>query len=114
MTKPDLQIITEVILFCNGFQNSSELSKKIVTTFKFAQIQLGSCLHYDFGLRSMKGVLEQAGLLKQLVMGVIDPQKEELDKAESKINEYLKEVETKYAPKKNSAIRESLLDALKA
>ena len=47
-------------------------------------------------------------------MGVIDPQKEELDKAESKINEYLKEVETKYAPKKNSAIRESLLDALKA
>ena len=33
MTKPDLQIITEVILFCNGFQNSSELSNKIVKTF---------------------------------------------------------------------------------
>ena len=57
MTRPDVLVIAEVALFCQGFQGSATLSKKIVKTFKLAQLQLSRRPHYDFGLRSIKSVL---------------------------------------------------------
>ena len=77
MILPDSQIIAESLLFVNGFKNSRPLSAKLVKVFKFAETQLGSSAHYDFGLRTLKGVLDQAGQLKQLVLGVVDPLKVE-------------------------------------
>jgi hypothetical protein len=65
MIIPDVKLITEAILFASGFTHSTELAKKLVMTFKFAQMQLGFCLHYEFGLRTIKGVLNQATTLKQ-------------------------------------------------
>jgi hypothetical protein len=38
MTRPDIHIIAEVILFCYGFEASTLLSKKIVKAFQFAQL----------------------------------------------------------------------------
>ena len=38
MILPDLRVITEVILYCNGFQNSNELSEKLVKVFEFAKM----------------------------------------------------------------------------
>jgi hypothetical protein len=58
MILPDLRVITEVVLYCNGFHNSKELSKKLARVFEFAQMQLGGCDHYDFGLRALKVIVE--------------------------------------------------------
>jgi hypothetical protein len=37
MTKPDLKMIIEVVLYCNGFTNSDGLALKIVQMFEFAK-----------------------------------------------------------------------------
>ena len=60
----------------------------------------------------MKGVLDQAGFLKKLVMGVIDPQKEEMDNAQEEIDKYFKAVEMEFRPKRDSAIDVDLLDMM--
>jgi len=36
MISADLRVITEVVLYCNGFQNSTELATKLVSVFEFA------------------------------------------------------------------------------
>ena len=38
LTKPDSLVIAEVSLYCQGFQGSSALSRKIIKTFEFAQL----------------------------------------------------------------------------
>jgi len=45
-------------------------------------------------------------------LGVIDPQKEEIDRAECEIDKYLKEVEEEFRPKRDSAIDVDLLDMM--
>ena len=58
MAKPDLAMITEVILYCNGFTNSGGLALKLVQMFEFAKRQLGDKIHYDFSLRNIKSILD--------------------------------------------------------
>lgn len=38
MILPNLRVITEVILYCNGFLTSDELSTKITKVFEFAKM----------------------------------------------------------------------------
>lgn len=94
MILPDLRIITEVILYCSGFQNSHELAAKIAKVFQFAKMQLGGSAHYDFGLRALKAVVEQAGRLKLLVSGCIDQKEQEYQNAKAGLEQYLDGLQT--------------------
>ena len=111
MILPDSQIIAEALLFVNGFKNSRPLSAKLVKVFKFAETQLGSSEHYDFGLRTLKGVLDQAGQLKQLVLGVVDPTKVEREQAEDAIEKHLEIVKSMHQ-KSEAGIRQSEMDLI--
>jgi dynein heavy chain 1 len=65
MTKPDRQLIAQVMLFAQGFRTAEALSKKIVPLFTLCEEQLSAQSHYDFGLRATKGVLVTAGNVKR-------------------------------------------------
>lgn len=93
MTKPDRQLIAQVMLYSQGFRTAEILAKKIVPFFKYVLYetyvalreicepffpglipclyfrlcdeQLSSQSHYDFGLRALKSVLISAGNVKR-------------------------------------------------
>ncbi len=65
MMKPDISLIIEIMLFSEGFATSKLLSKKMNTLYHLMEQQLSKQDHYDFGLRSVKSVLTQAGNLKR-------------------------------------------------
>ncbi|MBN3298743.1 DYHC1 protein, partial [Amia calva] len=65
MTKPDRQLIAQVMLYSQGFRTAETLAKKIVPFFKLCDEQLSSQSHYDFGLRALKSVLISAGNVKR-------------------------------------------------
>uniref|UniRef100_A0A5K4FDN9 Cytoplasmic dynein 2 heavy chain 1 n=1 Tax=Schistosoma mansoni TaxID=6183 RepID=A0A5K4FDN9_SCHMA len=63
MTKPDIDLIAEMILFSEGFSNAQTLSRKLVSVFSLAKQLLSVQQHYDWGLRALKTVLHCAGTL---------------------------------------------------
>ena len=65
MMAPDLNLIAEVMLQSEGFQNSRPLAKKTITLYSLMIQQLSKQDHYDYGLRSLRGVLVCAGALKR-------------------------------------------------
>lgn len=65
MTKPDLELIAQVMLFSQGFRTAETLASKVVPFFNLCSEQLSSQPHYDFGLRALKAVLVSAGILKR-------------------------------------------------
>ncbi|XP_055497118.1 cytoplasmic dynein 1 heavy chain 1 isoform X1 [Leucoraja erinacea] len=65
MTKPDRQLIAQVMLYSQGFRTAETLANKIVPFFKLCDEQLSSQSHYDFGLRALKSVLVSAGNVKR-------------------------------------------------
>ena len=65
MTKPDNEQIAEVILYCEGFMSAKDLGKKVVAIFTLSSQLLSVQQHYDWGLRSMKTVLNTGGSLIQ-------------------------------------------------
>ncbi|XP_001636057.2 cytoplasmic dynein 1 heavy chain 1 isoform X2 [Nematostella vectensis] len=65
MTKPDRQLIAEVMLYSQGFRTAEKLASKIVPFFKLCDEQLSNQSHYDFGLRALKSVLISAGNVKR-------------------------------------------------
>lgn len=65
MMSPDLALIAEVMLASEGFINSRLLGKKTVTLYSLMIQQLSKQDHYDYGLRSLRGVLVCAGALKR-------------------------------------------------
>uniref|UniRef100_A0A7S1KLM8 Cytoplasmic dynein 2 heavy chain 1 n=1 Tax=Percolomonas cosmopolitus TaxID=63605 RepID=A0A7S1KLM8_9EUKA len=67
MSKPDVELIAEVILFSEGFEHAKYLSKKLVSTFQLCKQLLSAQQHYDWGLRALKTILGVGGnLIKQM------------------------------------------------
>ncbi|KAJ0400058.1 hypothetical protein P43SY_005034 [Pythium insidiosum] len=61
----DLALIAEVMLQAEGFRDAKTLAKKTTTLYGLMIQQLSKQDHYDFGLRSLKAVLNMAGALKR-------------------------------------------------
>ncbi|KAF2719116.1 hypothetical protein K431DRAFT_286998 [Polychaeton citri CBS 116435] len=66
MSKPDKEIIAEVMLFSQGFAEAKALSRQTVPFFDHCNSSLTKQPHYDFGLRALKSVLVSSGGLKRL------------------------------------------------
>ena len=65
MSKPDKELIAEVMLYSQGFKWAKRLSKQTVPFFDKCAAQLSKQAHYDFGLRALKSVLVSSGSLKR-------------------------------------------------
>jgi dynein heavy chain 1 len=65
MTRPDQELIAQVLLFSKGFRAAETLASKIVPFFNLCGEQLSPQPHYDFGLRALKAVLASAGIIKR-------------------------------------------------
>lgn len=65
MSKPDKELIAEVMLYSQGFKNAKQLSKQTVPFFDSCASRLTKQAHYDFGLRALKSVLVSSGSLKR-------------------------------------------------
>ena len=66
MSKPDKELIAEVMLFAQGFKQAREVSKQVVPFFDHCARALSKQPHYDFGLRALKSVLVSSGGLKRM------------------------------------------------
>ena len=65
MSKPDKELIAEVMLFSQGFKQAKVVSKQVVPFFDRCEQTLSKQPHYDFGLRALKSVLVSSGGLKR-------------------------------------------------
>lgn len=68
MEKPDENIIAEVLLATQGFNDSEHLANIVVPFFQELQVKCSKQNHYDFGLRTLKSVLNNCGKLKRFVL----------------------------------------------
>ena len=68
MSKPDKELIAEVMLFSQGFKLAKPLSKQCVPFFDQCSRRLTKQAHYDFGLRALKSVLISSGGLKRATL----------------------------------------------
>ncbi|RSL85482.1 Dynein heavy chain, cytoplasmic [Fusarium oligoseptatum] len=59
MSKPDKELIAEVMLYSQGFNQAKQLSKHTVPFFDQCSGKLSKQAHYDFGLRALKSVFGQ-------------------------------------------------------
>ncbi|KAF7560337.1 hypothetical protein G7046_g3815 [Stylonectria norvegica] len=69
MSKPDKELIAEVMLYSQGFNQAKQLSKQTVPFFDSCAAKLSKQAHYDFGLRALKSVLVSSGGLKRARLG---------------------------------------------
>lgn len=65
MSKPDNEMISEFLLFSEGYSSAKKLAKKVVTVFTLSRQLLSPQQHYDWGLRALKTILVVAGQLIQ-------------------------------------------------
>ena len=85
MSKPDKELIAEVMLFSQGFKQAKPLSKQIVPFFDGCAAQLSKQAHYDFGLRALKSVLVSSGGLKRIRLTTDETSKEIEEELEPQI-----------------------------
>ncbi|XP_031848127.1 dynein beta chain, ciliary [Nomia melanderi] len=72
MVVPDFDLICEIMLVAEGFQEARLLARKFITLYQLCRELLSKQDHYDWGLRAIKSVLVVAGKLKR-----DDPQRDE-------------------------------------
>ncbi|KAG0004346.1 hypothetical protein BGZ79_009578 [Entomortierella chlamydospora] len=65
MTKPDKELIAQVMLSSQGFRTAESLASKVIPLFNLCNEKLSPQSHYDFGLRALKSVLVSAGNMKR-------------------------------------------------
>lgn len=64
MVVPDFELICEIMLVAEGFQEARMLARKFITLYTLCKELLSKQDHYDWGLRAIKSVLVVAGSLK--------------------------------------------------
>lgn len=64
MVVPDFELICEIMLVAEGFQDAKILGRKFITLYTLCKELLSKQDHYDWGLRAIKSVLVVAGSLK--------------------------------------------------
>ncbi|XP_031370853.1 dynein heavy chain 2, axonemal [Apis dorsata] len=72
MMVPDSSMIAEINLFCEGFEGTRILARKVFTLYTLAQQQLSKQYHYDFGLRGIVTLTRYAGRKKRLYPNLPD------------------------------------------
>ncbi|XP_070509872.1 dynein beta chain, ciliary-like [Chironomus tepperi] len=65
MVVPDFELICEIMLVAEGFQEARLLARKFITLYTLCRELLSKQDHYDWGLRAIKSVLVVAGGLKR-------------------------------------------------
>ena len=73
MVVPDFENIIEIELAAEGFLEAKVLSHKFTTLFALSRELLSKQMHYDWGLRAIKGILRIAGGMKRA-----EPDKKEI------------------------------------
>ena len=63
MSKPNNELIAEVLLYADGFKTANVLGRKLVALFNLSRELLTTQQHYDWGLRALKTVLKGCGTL---------------------------------------------------
>jgi len=64
MVVPDFELICEINLIAEGFQDARLLARKFLTLYSLCKELLSKQDHYDWGLRAIKSLLVVAGSLK--------------------------------------------------
>ncbi len=85
MSKPDKELIAEVMLFSQGFKQAKQISHQVVPFFDHCAKKLSKQPHYDFGLRALKSVLISSGGLKRNRMQTSEENNDEEDLLEPQI-----------------------------
>lgn len=67
MVVPDFELICEIMLVAEGFQDARLLARKFITLYTLCRELLSKQDHYDWGLRAIKSVLVVAGSLKVIM-----------------------------------------------
>lgn len=67
MVVPDFELICEIMLVAEGFQEAKILARKFITLYTLCKELLSKQDHYDWGLRAIKSVLVVAGSLKVIL-----------------------------------------------
>lgn len=74
MIVPDTNLIAEIVLFGEGFDDTRTLARKVDTLYALSKQQLSKQDHYDFGLRSMVALLRYAGHKRRVSKHMTDPE----------------------------------------
>jgi len=65
MIVPNIEMICEIMLFAEGFEDAKNLARKFMLLFRLNKALLSMQIHYDWGLRATKSILVIAGSLKR-------------------------------------------------